>query len=236
MSGGKEVNMNTIVVIIIAVLLLSALLGMKAGFIKTVFSMFSMITALLLTIWISPYISKYMQSNDKVIDYFNDKVVTILHFEDIAVKTTEQDNFISELPLPESFKKSLLDNNTLDVYKALNVSSFTEYITRAATNVIINAIAFIGTFITLIIILKILCIVLDIMSKLPILHSINTAGGLIVGVLRGAMLLWLFFILVTAFGSMDLGKSALATINDSTVLSFLYDNNFIMKYITGLKL
>lgn len=228
--------MNTLTIIVIAVLLLCALFGMKAGLIKTVFSMFSVVAALILTVWISPIVSNIMQDNDKVVNYFNEKVEAILDIDGKTVKASEQVSFIEDLPLPVSLKNSLLENNNLDIYEALNVNSFAEYVTRAVSNVIINAAAFIGTFFVLIIILQLLCIILNIMSRLPVLNSINKAGGLIAGILHGLIILWIICIFITACGSTGWGRSALAAINESELLTYFYDNNLILKYVTKLKI
>lgn len=230
------IEMNIITIIVLIILILCTLAGMKAGLVKTVFSMFSFIAALILTVCLSPLVSNVLQKNEKVTDYFNNKVEAALDLENVTVKAVDQISFIEDLPLPDSIKNSLLEHNTLDIYEKLNVNSFTEYITHVITNMIINSTAFIGTFLVLIIILQILCFVLNIVSKLPVLNSVNKAGGLIAGLLHGLIIIWILCIFITASGSTSFGRSALASINESDILSYIYDNNLIAKYITVLKI
>ena len=73
--------MNVLFIVVIVFLAVSSLYGMKRGLIKTVFSIFSMITALFLTALISPMVSKQLQSNEKVVTYFADRVSAVLPFE-----------------------------------------------------------------------------------------------------------------------------------------------------------
>lgn len=226
--------MNTLTIIVLAIILICGFIGRKAGLVKTVFSMFSMIIALTATVWVSPFIGKTLQNNDKVMVYFSDKVNDVLNLNEMGSKITDQINFIDELPLPRSFKNSLLENNNKEIYATLNVTEFSDYISNSIACVIINAIAFVGTFLVLIIILQVLCFALNIVSKLPILNSMNKAGGLIAGLIHGLIIVWVSCILLTAFGSTSWGQSAFSSINESEILSYIYNHNLITKYATDL--
>lgn len=228
-------EMNLLTIIILAILVFCALFGMKAGLIKTVFSMFSMILALILTVVFSPMVSNGLQNNEKISNYFYEKTDEALKLEEKTIKTSEQEAFIENLPIPASFKGKMQENNKLDIYEILNVNSFTEYITRSVANVMINAVAFIGTFLVILIILKILCGLLDVVSKLPVLNSLNKAGGLIAGILHGLIIVWVFCIVITALGGTEFGKNAFISINESQILSFIYDNNMITRYLANIK-
>lgn len=227
--------MDILTIIVLAVILLSAFIGMKVGLIKTLFSMFSMIIALILAIWISPFVSNILKTNEKVVTYFSDKVNYVLHLDEIGGKVTDQMRFIDDLPIPESFKSLLIENNNNELYIALGVDKFIDYISYSIAHVIINAISFFGTFVICIILLYSLCFILNIVSKLPILNELNKIGGLIAGVLHGLIIIWVLCILLTAFGGTTWGQEAFLSISESTILSFVYNNNLIIKYITDLK-
>lgn len=226
--------MNTLLIGVIIILGLNALTGWRRGFIKTVFSLFSLIAALLLSYWISPAISRSLQSNEKIMNYYTAKVDSILNLNETGQKLNEQLKVIEELPLPESMKRSLIENNKKEIYKALDVENFTEYITQSIACFIINAIVFLISFLVILIALQVLCFILNIISKLPILNGINHFAGLTVGVLQGLLLLWVACIVLTAFSGTEWGRSAMKLIQESTFLSTIYDNNLILKYITDL--
>ena len=77
----------------------------------------------------------------------------------------------------------------------------------------------------------ILCFTLDIISKLPVLHQINTLSGALVGALEGLVLVWIGFIIFTMLGSTAFGQEALGLITESELLSYLYNNNILSKSI-----
>ncbi|MDF2544418.1 MAG: hypothetical protein K0S47_4136 [Herbinix sp.] len=225
--------MNWLLIVVLAILVGNAFVGRKIGFIKTIFSLCSMIIALLLTAWISPSVNHLLKSNDKFVDYVTERVEKILPLEEADVKEdseTESD-FIDGLPLPKSLKETLVQNNNADTYGALAINSFREYISSYLANVIINALAFVVTFLTAIIALWVISIVLDLISKLPILNSINKTAGLIAGLIQGLVIVWILFVLLTVFGGTDLGKDAFQMIEESPALSILYDNNLLMDFV-----
>ena len=58
--------MNWLLVIILLILVASAIRGYQNGFIKTAFSLVSILIALVLTTIVSPIVSKTIRSNDAI--------------------------------------------------------------------------------------------------------------------------------------------------------------------------
>ena len=75
---------------------------------------------------------------------------------------------------------------------------------------------------------------LDIISKLPILNELNHFAGLAVGVLQGLLFLWIACTILTACSGTQWGQDAMNMIGQSKLLSVIYNNNLILKYITNL--
>lgn len=226
--------MNVLLIVVLAILAVNALMGMKAGLIKTVFSLFSMIIAVVLTIWVSPYINNYMRNNDKIYEGISSKVEKMLPFSEKEVIDEEQEGFIQELSLPQSIKDSLMKNNTVEVYKEMAIDNFQDYVSSYLTGVILNAMAFIITFVVVLILLWVICFALNLISKLPLLNQINKTAGLVAGLVHGLVVVWIFFILLTVFGSTEPGQKALEMIGQDQTLSFIYNNNYLLKFITNI--
>lgn len=229
-----EGKMNWLLIVVLLILVVNTLIGLKAGFIKTVFSLCSMIVAVVLTIWLSPYVNNFMNGNEKIYDGISNKVEKMLNFTEDEAAKGDQESLIEGLSLPQSIKDSLIKNNNTEVYKKLAIDNFKDYLTNYLTGIIINAMSFIITFVVLMIILWALCFTLDIVSKLPLLNQINKTAGLLAGLIHGLVVVWLFFILITVFGSTELGQKALQMIGESQALSLIYNNNFILQFITSI--
>jgi len=203
------------------------------GLIKTVFSLCSLVVAIVLTVWISPHVNDFIRGNEKFYDSISTKVEKMLPFAEEETKVKEQISFIEGLKLPQSIKDSLIENNNKSVYKELSISSFKDYVTGYLTGIIINAMSFFATFAIILIILWIASIALNIIGSLPLIKQVNKTAGLLAGLVHGLIVVWLFFILITVFGSSEFGQKAMGMIGESQVLNFIYNNNLLLGFITS---
>lgn len=226
--------MNWILIAAIVIIALLGWLGMKKGLVKTVFSLVSTIAALLIAMLFSPVVSGMMKNNEAIVGFFDEKIGALVDFSPEEAKEeteSKQESLIESLPLPKTFKDSLLKNNTAESYVSMQAQNFEDYVCRQITNVIINAIAFVITLVLAIIALALLCKTLDLLAKLPVLRQINTVAGLAAGIAEGLLLVWVLFAVLTMFAGSEFGKDALAMIGENPLLDFLYKNNLVSKYI-----
>lgn len=226
--------MNWILIAVIAILGVMGFIGFKKGLIKMVFSVASTIVALLVAMLFSPVVAGMMKNNEAIVGFFDEKVSAIVDFtseEEQEDSAGKQQSFIDSLPLPQTFKETLTENNSIENYVALQVENFEEYVCRQITNVIINAIAFVVTLLLVIIGLAVLCFALNLLTKLPLLKQVNATAGLAVGVLEGLLIVWILFVILTMFAGSDFGSKALAMISENPLLDFLYKNNLVSKFI-----
>lgn len=232
--------MNILLVVVLGFIAICSLNGMRRGFIKTVFSMFSLLVTLFLASLVSPVVSNGMQENEKILSYFSDKVAEVLPLEEVVskveleAKKTVQTEFLQKLPLPDSIIESLMENNSMDFYTALGVESFEDYVSHYIACMIISAIAFAITFLVIFIILQIVCFSLNLVSKLPIINQINKLFGLAAGFVYAMVIVWLGFILLTAFSSTAFGHNLMGMVSESGLLSYLYNHNLLLEKITDM--
>ena len=145
-----------------------------------------------------------------------------------------QEDLIDNLSLPNSVKDKLKSNNQKSTYAELGVDNFASYISESLTNMILSAGSYILLFIVITILIRVLIKVLDVITKLPVIHEFNAAGGALVGLLESLIIIWILCIIVTAFSTTGLGQDICKGISENEMLSFLYDNNLIKNAITGM--
>lgn len=226
--------MNWLLILVLVVLTVYALYGRSRGFIKTVFTLFSTIIALILTMWISPVISKEVQKNDKIMGFATEKVSKMIDFGDVGNKISDQLNVIDKLPLPKVMKNALIENNTKDVYVAMTVDNFEDYVSNSISRIIINAAVFLLIMLIILIALAVLCEALNIISKLPIINGLNKTAGLFAGLLHGIVIIWIGCIVLTMISSTALGRNIFSLINTTPLLSTIYNNNLLLKFIMNI--
>ncbi len=226
--------MNWLLLIVILFIGLSIVEGYRKGFIKTVFSIFGLAIALIVASVGAPMLSHQLVKNETVYQYIDKKVADTLDIDSRNLEQKEESAYIDKLPLPESIKNQINANNSFEVKSLLNVSNFSGYVSGYITCMILNAISYLLIVILVLIAVRILANLLDIISKLPVLNSINKIGGIAVGTLKGVIIVWLFFVVITVFSGSEFGKSMFEMINDSVVLSYLYNNNLLMDIVLSV--
>lgn len=239
--------MNWLLLFALAIIGVFAFIGWRVGFVKSVFSLISTIAVIIITILVSPIVTNMLESNEKISGGIQTKLEQVIDLSGIAENlSAEEENdplaFIEGLQLPASIKETIKESLTTTMEEkkeeAANfvgdkLDSLEAYICELLTNIILNALGFFITFILAAVGMAVLCFVLDLLSKLPVLHQINTVAGVAVGALEGLVILWIVFIVITMLGSTGFGQSCLTMINDSKILSFLYDSNILSKFLLG---
>lgn len=89
------------------------------------------------------------------------------------------------------------------------------------------AIAFIVVFVVSWIGLYILKALVKILQKLPIIRQLDGLGGLLVGLAGGVLVVCVFAVFLHTFGSQETVASLLKTVDESVVMKFFYEKNFI---------
>lgn len=240
--------MNWLTAIVILILAGFAYRGLKKGFIYTVFSIASVILALIISSICTPIVSNALCENEKLVSYIAEKVGDVMPIEsqeksDTKNKkqnenekngTEKESDIIKNLPIPEKIKTSLIKNNTPESYKNIMAKSFSDYINRYIAVLILNAVSFFVIFILIRIILWIITVLLNLISRLPVINEINKTVGLAFGLLQGIILIWIGFIVLTAFSGTAIGQEFYECINGSMLLSALYNNNILMQLIMNI--
>ena len=242
--------MNWLLIVALVILLGGAFLGWRAGFVKTVFSLVSTIAVIIITLLVSPITTNILNSIEAVPNTIRGGLEAVIDFSGLLEDEDSAENatldtglqIVDGLNLPESMKETLKEALTQTVadneaeaqaYAGEKLEALETYICNVLTEMIINAIGFIVTFLLASIGVAALCFVLDIISKLPVLHQINTLAGAGVGALEGLVILWILFIVITMLGSTEFGQNALEMVSESKLLGFLYDSNILSKILLG---
>lgn len=228
-------ELNYVLIVAAAVLIIAVIAGGIRGFIKTFFSAFSVIIAIVLAVQLGPYLGKVMQRTP-VYTVISGSIEEKLdeRAEAEAEKVSKQIEEINSYPLPDALKEALVENNNNQIYEALGVNRFNQYVASYMACLIINALAFLLVLLLAFIILKIIETSLDLISKLPVLHGINTLGGLAFGAVHGLILLWILCIAITVFSWTGPGVWICGQISRNPLLSWFYDHNYLLATLSNM--
>ncbi len=229
--------MNYVLIAVIAIMAIGAVIGLKKGFVDMLFGAVSMIIALIVAIMIGPKISAFVQENTGIADKVAVKVSQTLNLEELAIELPEPDAFVDNLNLPEIMKEKITSaefTEKLNLDKMADDASrkMAEVVAAFLAKMIITAVCFVAVYIVALILLYLLNKVLDVFAKLPLLKQANQLAGMVLGLVQGVLVVWLFFAVITIIGGTEFGQTTFGYINGSKLLSFLYTNNIPMNFIT----
>lgn len=215
-------------------------IGLKRGMIKMAFSLVSVFVVLVLVNILTPSVKQALKATP-IYDEINKNIETYVN-EHVASATEEmtqtgvnaQKKIIEGLPLPKGVKNSLVQNNNQQSYDSMKVDSFSGYVAEALSDMILGALTFVILFVVITILVKVLMNVLNLVAKLPVISTFNTAGGAIIGLVEAIIIIWILCIVVTISSATEWGQVVCKAISENEMLSFIYDNNIIQKLITGI--
>lgn len=232
--------MNALLIIVGIVFLLSVIIGYKRGLVKIIASLLATLVCIVLVFLISPSVSRWIQESTPLKETVKNKCIELL----LPDETTGEEALQTEIPreqqismiegadIPDVIQKMLLENNNSEVYTALGVQTFGEYIGAYVAKVIADILAFLITFIAVFIIVRIVLGMLNIVDKIPLVGGANHLVGGILGAGIGILIIWILFIVITLLYNTSLGMACMKGISESEILTKLYDSNILLKYIT----
>lgn len=231
--------MNTLLLVVGIIFLLSVLIGYKKGFVKIAASLIAAVLCIVLVMFISPSVSQWIQESTPLRETIQEKCVKVIApdgstIEDalqIEVTREEQKSLIEDAELPDILGEKLWENNNPEIYTALGVESFVEYIGAYIAKVIADILAFLITFIVVYIVIRFVIGMLKIVDKIPLVGGANRTVGAVLGAVIGILIIWVLFIIITLLYNTQFGASCLANISENEILTWLYNNNILMNNI-----
>lgn len=224
-------NINYLFLTVVVLFIYMIVRGYKTGFLRMMVTFIGVIIILMAVKRVAPYVSDYLINNTKTYQVIQEKIT-----EKFAEANKKYDNSIPEnqtltinsYDVPEIVKSNLITNNTKEMYSMLLVSIFEEYVSAYLAKIVVNAISFIVLFILFYILYKILLVFVDIISKIPIIKGVNKLAGGCIGFIESLLIVWVFFIIVVVFIGNDTATKIFKMVEDSYLLSVLFNSNIFI--------
>ncbi|NLM13037.1 MAG: hypothetical protein GX209_04750 [Epulopiscium sp.] len=227
--------MNIADILILIFFLINGWIAYKRGFILSLYKLLSFVVSIFLSYTLYPMVSAFLRNYTPLFDKIKNYIApSIVISEGAQVNTLEgQSHLINELGVPKLLKRALIENNNSEIYSILQVDSLKDYIAGYIANICINIISMVAVLLVVSIGLKILIGVLDILSKLPVLNSMNHLFGLIFGLVSGVLQVWVFFIILFVFQANPSFEKLFFLLESSTFAKYLYEYNYLLKFVAG---
>jgi len=234
--------MNTLDLIMLTVLAFFAIIGYRRGLVHTVYRLVSFFAALFLAVRLHPFVASVLRESF-VYEGIRVRISESANLEaafreyapspGIGIAIQERDT-IDALPVPGPLRELLYNNNTPAVRDILRVGTLEDFVAGFLANIAINVISLLIVFVLVLVILKVIGSALHIVDKLPVISSVNNIGGLLVGALLGAGVVWLGLAVVTIFFSTGNNQAVYNLVQGSYVTSWLLENGWLLTGLTAV--
>ena len=194
--------------IMIAIIALSIFLGYRKGFISLAIHLCAFLIAIIITLIIYKPIAN------------------------LIIENTQLDENIQNAILEKA--NETVDNATNDVEMQIVTENAeevkTEMLPEAAKELSINIINIgVGIILYLVIriILRIITAIANLVAEMPILKQVNKAGGIVYGLIRGLLIIYVALLLVSFIGQINSENVLHENINKSFITKAMYENNVL---------
>ena len=225
-------NFFEILVFLLLVLLIAY--GYKNGLLKLSITMLALLSSVIVLNVVNPYLRNQLQENTKINQFVLTTIYSKIGLADMHEDSSNKEgrnNAIDKLNVPTKVKDVLKRDDDRVIYEKLGVYTFSDYIASYVTQMTVNAMSFMGSFLLVWIVLCILFKGNKILSKIPFLGGINQIFGAIDGLTIGLIIYWVVCIFIIAFSTTKLGSSLSAMVESSPFLVFLSRINPIATFL-----
>ena len=218
-------------IVVAAIIIISVIQGFKDGGLRALWSVGCVIAAIALSAMLNPMISDFLSEQVHLNRYIEDDIMEYLESqagEELnSAGVDTQASFIDSLDIPASWKKTIKNNNTEEGYSNLSVQGFMEYAANSIAGISVDALAFILTFVFVVVILKMISIMFGIVEKIPLLSQVNKLVGIGVGLAKGLLIVWIIMIIVAFVRNYSWGAVLLEQILANPFSAFFYRYNLL---------
>ena len=211
-------------IIILAIIILSIILGRHKGLTVCLVNFFSLIIALVVALMAYKPISNHLYETS-----IGENLKQVIKQN---IPMSEEDFQVSDDSILPEGMKNYINTQTQNVNTTKDEAI--ENVSTELSKEIINIVSFVIVFIVVRLALLVVKIVSKIITKLPILKQIDHLGGAIVGAVEGIIIVYFIFAIISTMSPIFKNTKVLEQVNDSYVGKMMYNNNIIMKKMKDL--
>lgn len=233
-------NINILFIVVLIILAAFTAWGYWKGFFRVAFSLAALLIMTLLVSWMTPYMNSFLREYTPLQDRITVKCVdTIREMAQEKAQSNAEDRLEEAgaqggIRLPAQWSEQLIQKTTGALDQALEDTGIYQETGMYLADLILRGISFAATFVLVAIALKIVIHLLDIIARLPMLKGINRFLGAAVGLVEGLLVVWVLLFVVTLACTSQWGQQAMANIQKSEFLSFLYQHNGIIYLVNHI--
>ncbi len=230
--------MNWSDLFVVAIIVFFGFIGIKNGFIYSIFKLVSFFVAAILSVKFYPLLSNIIDKTSIFTNIKSGILKNLLLQKEAQAgianhgAQTAIGSVVDGLKLPEFLKEAIKGQLAKEnIVGLLDLSSIMDKISDVLTHVVIDIISLLLLYIAIRIGLIFLRFILQGIAKLPVFKQMDKLGGFAFGAIEGLLTVYIVFAFLMLFVSAPAFKGFFEAVETSAIAKFFYQNNLIMDWM-----
>ena len=229
--------MNWTDITVIAIILIFALKGLKAGFIMSVFRLVSFFASAVLSVRFYPLLSAELLKTSLFTSIKSSILKNLLLQQkaqapalDAQARQAASAAIVDSLKLP-GFMKEFIAQKLPNPSTLVDMNQLMDALSGNLAKIAIDILALLLLFIAIWIVLNLLKFILAGIAKLPVFRQLDGLGGLAFGALEGLLAIYVILAFLMILSIVTRFNGIYQAIDSSLLAKFFYQSNFIINWM-----
>lgn len=233
--------MNIVDIVILVIMGISIVYGLYRGFVHTILSVACCLISVLVAFSFGPKLANAVSSNEGVsstLATYTDAVARVGDYSLASSQVSFLDQnvihqVLESVDLPAPIAEILNTNLINQVFAGAGLSTVNDYVSNTVVAVAVNALCFIACFAVCYLLLSIVMRLIHHVFRLPLLKQLDWLAGGAFGLIRGALILYVIFLLVPILSTVVPLDAFNEMVAQSTLAPIFQSNGFFASVIAG---
>lgn len=233
--------MNIIDIAILIILGASIIYGFYRGFVHTILSVACCLISLVVAFSYGPKLANTIINSKGVTSTLITYTDAVARVGDYSLASTPVDQLsedvisqvVQSVSLPSSIANILQNNLRSRTFDNIGLSTVNDYVSNTVVAVAVNALCFIACFALCYLVLSVIVSLIQHVFQLPILKQLDWLAGGAFGLIRGALLLYVLFLLMPILSTIIPLDSFNELLAQSTLAPIFQSDGFFARVIAG---
>ena len=207
-------------IIVIAIIALSVFLGYRKGLIALAIQLCAVIIALVATLVLYKPISALIIDNTSLDENIQNAIIE-------KAQNNNENNSQENTTQNTTQNNELANRDNIDGTEESNIINIMPEVSKQISINIINIGVMLILYFGIKIALHFVTALANIVAKIPIIKQLNKLGGVIYGLLRGILLIYVVLLLISFAGQINPENTLHKQINESFITKEKYEHNII---------
>ncbi len=225
--------MNWTDISVLVIIVIFTAIGMRNGFLYSVFRLLSYILSVIFAIKFYPVLSAMLQ---KTVIYTNIKASVISGIvkqqaaDGVSLQERTVQSIVDGLKLPGFIKEAIIES--VGKKDVLGFQKITEAIGSEIATLVINILSMILIYLIIRFGLIFARVIIKTIAKLPVFKQLDKAGGFVLGAIEGIFIVYILCAILVLFSAFPKFSPVIDSVQKSQFASYFYQNNFIVSFLS----